>query len=574
MKKAFIILCAAVAALTLASCDQSRLDIPQKGVYAEEDFYQTDDDCTQAIAAVYANLSGFLMYYTSVACFPGDDVYVGNKGYEFNEQHTLELGNFDDTHSYPKTHFQKLYKIVYRCNLVIDNFKDGTSQVMKQAVAEAKTIRSWAYIYLIEAWGNPPIVDHVLRTNDEFQQANATTEDLWEFVITSLDEAISSGAMQTKSNAYDKTAVRPTTEFAMALKGKAQVKSGDYAGAKTTLKKIIDSGKYELIPSEQLADLFFTKEGNHNCESIFETNINMTNDNRKKIGSGDQWYAYSGPRVKNMSAKSGSYLTKFTQGWQTFIPTYPFLKAMIEHEGTQSYRFKAWFWTYEDMQDMGLNGFNDLRTAQTQKLLDENPADQPSKNYSCDIKVDHSSEMCGIWRRKLTPLPDSYIGDYNYDPMDRRYFRYAEVLLLYAEACAQLGETSGDGLKALNSIAERAGAPTYSTLTLDNVKTEKLFEMWMEGTRFYDLVRWGDAPTVLADHWNSIPIFYGYKEGKSRADIAPDGRNLFDVYEIRMFDLEAFTGQSYGFQVGKSEYMPYPAKELSNNRLLVQNPGW
>ena len=55
-----------------------------------------------------------------------------------------------------------------------------------------------------------------------------------------------------------------------------------------------------------------------------------------------------------------------------------------------------------------------------------------------------------------------------------------------------------DGLKYLNMVAERAGAPTYSALTMENVKQEKWFELCWEGIRFLDLVRWGDAATELA----------------------------------------------------------------------------
>lgn len=575
MKKIYVILAAATA-LTFASCNQNRLEIPQKGVVAEEDFYKTDEDCEQAIAAVYSQIrSGFLYNHFNVVELPGDDCYKGSSGYKLDDCHTLMLSIFDDTHSYVRNEFQNLYRFVYRCNLVIENFKDGTSQVQKQAVAEARTIRSWAYLYLIQLWGNPPIIDHVLRTSAEFKQPNATKEDLWKFVINSLDEAINSGAMVTKSDSHDKTAVRATKEFAMALKGKTQVLSGDYAGAKTTLKAIIDSKKYELIPSELLGDYFFSSAGNHNCESIFETNVVVTSDNYKKVSHGDSWYAYCAPRIDKLKIKSGSYLSKYVQGWQYFQPTQSFLEAMIAHEGMYSHRFKAWFWDYEAMINNGLVELSSVRTAKTQKLLDENPAGTPSKNLDSGTSVDHTGEICGIWHRKFVLGPEECInGSYSYDAVDRLYFRYAEVLLLYAEACAQLGETSGDGLKALNEIASRAGAPTYTTLNMENVKMEKRFEMWGEGVRFFDLIRWGDAATVLKEHWNVLPVFYGYQKGKSAKDLTADGKNVWDVYDIRQLDLAGMTGQTYFFRPEKDVLMPYPATEIANNPLLVQNPGW
>jgi len=578
MKKNIIILVAALAAMLLASCNESRLDIPQKGVYAEEDFYKTDSDCEQAICAVYTDIRTLFMYYHfCVTELPGDDCYKGASGYKMDDCHTLMLSVYDDTHGYIRREFQKFYSFVYRCNLVIENFAGdkADTKVKKQCVAEALTLRSWSYIYLIQGWGNPPIVDHVLRTTEDFQQPNASKEDLWKFAIESLDEAINSGALESKDNAYDQTKVRVTKEFAMALKGKAQVLSGDYAGAKTTLKAVMDSKKYELIPSEDLADLFFSSEGDHNCESMFETNVNMTDENYKKVASSDNWYSYCAPRIDKLPIVKDSYLYQYKDGWQYFQPTYQFLKAMIDREGIYSYRFKAWFWTYEAMQEIGLGSLNDKRSKSTQKILDDNPADKPSINYTSDTKNDHCGEICGIWHRKLTMGPNEiFNGSANNDGVNRRYFRYAEVLLLYAEACAQLGETSGDGLDALNQITKRAGAPAYTTLNMENVKQEKRFEMWGEGTRFYDLVRWGDAPTVLADHYNTVPVFYGYKKGKSAADINEKGTNIFDVYEIRWFDIATFTGTKYAFRTGKDELYPYPGTEIANNKLLKQNPGW
>ena len=191
MKKIIIAVSAVVAAMLAVSCSQSRLDIPQKGVVAESDFYQTDDDCIQAVAAIWTAIRGNTFWYNNYALteYPGDNLYKGSSGYKLDDHHLLMLNIYDDTHSLVKKVFQALYQVVYRCNLVLDNFEGKDSAIMKQACAEAKAIRSWAYLELIQGWGNPPIIDHVLRTTEDFSQPNATTEALWKFVIDSCDEA-------------------------------------------------------------------------------------------------------------------------------------------------------------------------------------------------------------------------------------------------------------------------------------------------------------------------------------------------------------------------------------------------
>lgn len=582
MKKYILILAAFVFALTVSSCSQSRLDIPQKGVVAEQDYYKTDEDCQSALAAVYAGLfhspmRKFFTYFYAVNSELSDEVYNCDNGYKNEKSHWLMFYNgIDATHGYICDSYMALFALVYRCNLVIDNFKDGTSAIMKNAVAEAKVMRSFAYIFLTSLWGTPPLVDHVLRTADEYNMPNSTQPELWAFIINSLDEAINSGALQSKSNVNDKSVVRASKEFAMALKGKAQVFSCDYAGAKETLGAIIKSGKYALIPSEQLADLFCSSKGNNNCESIFESNIVTNPSNYKDVCTWDEWSAYNIINLGKFQFEPGSYWTQYSQTWNHWIPTREIITAMIENEGMQSARFKAWFYSYEDMQDLGLIELSSLRSESNREYLAKTAANPNKPDVNCPYATaaDYCGENYGFWQRKLTMAPDEiYENSYRYDKVHRRWFRYAEVLLLYAEACAQLGETSGEGLEALNSIARRAGAPTYDKLTLDNVKNEKRFEMWGEWCRFIDVVRWGDAPTVFADHNNTLPVFFGYKPGKSREDINPDGSNLYDVYDIRFFDVETKQGARNQF-TSKYALLPFPASEMAANQNLVQNPGW
>ena len=226
---------------------------------------------------------------------------------------------------------------------------------------------------------------------------------------------------------------------------------------------------------------------------------------------------------------------------------------------------------------MGLVEFSSLRQPgdAREKYLASTTMAVPDKDCPNRYDKDYCTATLGFWQRKFTMVPeDMYNKSYDYDKVNRRYFRYAEVLLLYAEACAQLGETSGKGLDALNSIARRAGAPTYDKLTMDNVKKEKWFEMWCEWTRFFDLVRWGDAEKELADHYKTLPVFFGYVPGKTGADLNEDGSNFDEVYNLRYFDVKAYTGVDYHFTKGKNELLPYPASEIANNPNLVQNPGY
>lgn len=148
---------------------------------------------------------------------------------------------------------------------------------------------------------------------------------------------------------------------------------------------------------------------------------------------------------------------------------------------------------------------------------------------------------------------------------NQNVMRYAEVLLLYAEACARTNDD--DGLQYLNMVAERAGAPTYDALTMDNVKQEKRFEMFMERCRFADLVRWGDAATVLKDQGKEVPSFYDEFWG-------PDGKPSGKPHKAVIDYSDAYYNTEYGFKAGKNERMPFPKNDVEQNENLNQNPGW
>jgi len=138
--------------------------------------------------------------------------------------------------------------------------------------------------------------------------------------------------------------------------------------------------------------------------------------------------------------------------------------------------------------------------------------------------------------------------------------RYAEVLLLYAEYCHLTGEDTAGGLKALNDVRERAGLAPAASLTYDVIKDERRAELFGEQERFFDLIRWGEAPTKLADKGKKAYYFNGYKAG-----VTPGGP---DSWDITVED-----GPGSGWQ-DKYKLLPFPYTQTQANPNLKQNPGW
>ena len=159
--------------------------------------------------------------------------------------------------------------------------------------------------------------------------------------------------------------------------------------------------------------------------------------------------------------------------------------------------------------------------------------------------------------------------------------RYADVLLMYAEACCMSGEGTANitGLEALNKVRQRAGLTPAPALDMDNeeygIKAERRFELWLDDCdRYVDLIRWGDYKDFITDtsdkgvseHWgNECVWLLGMKDKNVRTDDPLDVSN----YEVRYDPLSV-----RGSWNDRLYLFPFPYAETTQNPNLNQNTGW
>ena len=132
--------------------------------------------------------------------------------------------------------------------------------------------------------------------------------------------------------------------------------------------------------------------------------------------------------------------------------------------------------------------------------------------------------------------------------IDLKMMRYAEVLLLAAEAQLQAGNQA-KALDYINQIRTRAKETPLTSVSLNDIKTEKRLELCLECVRYQDLVRWGDAKSAMGNQGKDVPAF-------TTSGIQWNWQNTV-----------------YGFQ-DKHYLLPIPLKELELNPNMVQNTGW
>ena len=593
MKKIVISILAIAALFAAVSCEKN-LDIPQKGVVPIESFYQTDADAEAAITAAYARFAtritgqdGSSIYtdYKAALNNCGDDMYAAGSNFGDNDfmaqldEFRLDSGNQVVDHFY-----SNLFQVNYACNLVIDNFKDGLpnggqTATTKRVVAEARVMRAYIYFLLTALWNCPPMIDHVIADGLPYNSDNAENEkpmshnDLFKWVASEC-EAAAADLDERKSPTDKDGAVKVTKGFAWAVQGKALLFAGDAAGAKSALEKVINSGKYELVPGEKFADLFHV-EGDCNEEKIFEANIEYNTGigawggmiQRSTWMEANIWNWRSDHFVAGASPQSK--YTGGVDGWGGLgVPKW-FGDEFFANDD-HSFRFDA---TLKHIDDAvyGMEYSSDEINAMS---LEE-------KKVSDKIGIaDPQDGLYGqsFWLpfKQLVRKTDAGAYGNNVRLNNGIIMRYAEVLLLHAEACLATGDAAG-ALKDINAIQKRAGSKTISAAaTMDVLKKEKSYELWLEGSRWLDLLRWGDTDRVK-QAGSAVPKLFDKVHRAPKSGETPIWENGTEA-NSRFYIVETHEakdkGYTVGFQAGKHEFFPYPTSVMDKNPNLIQTPGW
>ena len=326
----------------------------------------------------------------------------------------------------------------------------------------------------------------------------------------------------------------------------------DYAGAANYLGKVISSNLYDLLDDPAL---IYRPAADLSCEYIFEHNSNDENTDNKE----NQEYRWNSPFLGWRASNIRIPADVIDGSWGYLSPAKEFGEFVYSYDrgadGNLSKRAKTLVISFDDLMTSGWF-FNGLVDESGQKVL-------PTKGS--DIVWSAPVNYCGGYFqiRLLTYKEDlfPYTSLYNaYNKRNYPYMRYTEVLLSYAEAVLNTSATAGmSGLDAINKVRVRAGLPALSSYTLSDVKNERRAEMFFENERFFDLVRWGDAATVLANKGKVDYDFYGYKN---------DG-GVGSEWDIRSKEGK----KPSGFIAGRDELLPFPLSEIESTN-IQQNPGY
>ena len=583
MKKIIFSVALLAAGVAFTSCSEDLLDTEQKGVGDSNSFYKTDADAKSAVTAMYATYIGEIAgtegiwnaYLTGIN-YHSDDVLAAGGGTDdhLNFRIMNEMRS-DASSDAPKQLFNHIYKAVYTSNVILQYFGGSAdTPAKKKAVAEARVMRAWAHMLAAQVYYQPPLVDHVIGLG-EYLGNETSQKDIFNWCVKECEESMAD--LPERNGQGDKDGAWVVTKgFAQFVAGKSALFAEDYSKAASVIKPLVESSNYALVPGEKFRDLFHV-EGDGCSEKIFEFNYST---NTAPAGGADSWRGGNN-RGRWMVANvfnwrgddfvGGGKAPKIcsTAGWGGAAIQQDFAHKMLDNDG-DSYRRKATFLTSdeffydEDLCGWGADVQNGKHLTLEEKKFDKNRGinkESFSRSDVMEVKMMMHPNDCAA---------GAPCGD-NCNQTNVCLARLAEAYLIYAEACIQTGNFD-EAKKYINKIQERAGSKTVTASISgkeDGMKVlmdEKQYELWFEGCRWFDIVRWGKAKECFDKVLDQIPFQtdeYTTSNGAKPHKLVYTVKHPF-----------AAIGINLSFTEGKNEYWPLPQDELDVNPNLHQVRGW
>lgn len=448
------------------------------------------------------------------------------------------------------------FKIIRRCNEFlahVDEVPFADEAVKNDLIGQVRFIRAYNYFKMNWLYGGVPLVEN-FTSAEEAQVSRETEESIREFIAKELDE------ITPMLNEMPSERGRIAQGAALALRMREALYYGDWATAKDRAQKIIDMGEYSLDPS--YANVF-SVAGKDSKEIILAVQYIA---NTKGLGVIGQMY------------NNGD------GGWSSIVPTqqlvdaYEMSNGLTKDEAGSGYDETHPFANRDPRMAMTIcyPGSDYVKMDKSTAIfntLDKQINGENNANYM--TAADNASKTGLTWNKYLAPI-SQYSNIWSSDACPI-VFRYAEVLLTWAEAENELNGPSPEVYKKLNDIRSRAGMPEVDQAkygTKDKlrelIRRERGVELAGEGLRRADILRWKDASgkmvaeTVLngtLERRVGTVNMDASVDPEMRATIDPNASAADKKIEDRTF--QAF-----------QRYFPIPQAAMDKNKNLKQNEGY
>lgn len=483
------------------SCSKDFVEVRPEGQFLSENYYANSEQAFAALVAVYdvvrKNSGGFENMIALMNS--GSDDHVAGGGGATDGLQLQAFSNYTMTANLMAgSYWNDPYQGIFRANTLLKKLPDVPMDAAQKArfEAEAKALRAHFYFNLVRMFKNIPLLLEPLTASNMYDVEQADPAAVYAQIEKDLGEAI---AVLPVNVSLATEGGRLTKGAAQALLGKVLLYEGKNADAAAQLAQVNgtpgQTSQYGYRLTTTFAELW-APANKFNTESIFEeTHSARGNSDWGFWGSGrDEGNTLNvmvGPR--SYSRPASSTAPALPSGWSFNVFTQDFYDFMSGDP-----RFAA---TVFDLKA--------LKTAGQADYI----AGYMNTGYFLNKFLPRTADVStGGGASELNYRQNTYI------------IRLADTYLMEAEA---LGATGARAQALLDAVRARVGLASVP-VSLAAIKAERRRELAGEGHRWFDLVRWGDAATVLG---------------------------------------------SRGFQAGKHEIFPIPFRELQGTK-LEQNPGY
>ena len=511
---------------TFTACNKDLLNtIPNDRISAEI-YWETDKDAILGANAVYPYLEGVWNYVHWDAMSD-----IGHVTLTWRDESSIEKGSFDAMLPRVSSDWNEAYKGIQTANSFLQNVekvKTGDPALIERLKAEVRVLRSYLYVKLAALYGDVPLITKELTVEESRTVSKTPVAQIWDFILKELDE---SAAILPVSQA-DKG--RITKGAALALKARAMLYAGRYAEAAAAAKAVMDLQVYSLYPAYEK---LFSYEAEGNPEIVLDRQYvkDIQRNNMFSLTTPNSIFPQVNSFVPTKQAVDGYEMTNgknISDPASGFDPYDPYKN--------RDPRMKYTLFTIGDV--LPNNAIYDSR---------------PGSGTADAIGQSENATSTGFNVKKYLNKED--MAQPNNGGINLILIRYADVLLMYAEAKIEGNQMDQSVLDAINEIRQRpdVNMPPITALSSQEemrqvVRHERQVELAFEGLRYFDIRRWRIAETVVP----------GIVYGMTYTDVNGDLKTVTQV------------GFQKVFKKNRDYLWPIPQRETELNPNLVQNPNW
>lgn len=456
----------------ITSCKKEFIELNPESTVTVDVLYKTDKDFQDAVIGIYSNLRPQYLNFWRFGDLRADDTKFGL----VSQLEDIRNDNFtsDNSDAVLASTWKNYYSIISRANKVINIIEKADPAVVTNKdrhKAEAEFLRALAYFDLVRIFGDVPMITKDLTIAEAYKTPREKAATIYEqVIIKDLMDAETKLPQKYTGNDIG----RATRGAAKSILGRVYLTLKDFTKAEAKLQEVTTLG-YVLLPN--FNDLWNYAKDEHHSEYIFDVEYDE--------GQGNLGSNFTGQFALDFQGGGGPLVAELARRYN--IPS-----------GTGG--------------DAGVPN---------QSILDAfsmNPNDKRKDTSAATGLKGPNGEFIPISATGVSALTLKYmarlVGSASDSKVNWKVVRYGDVLLMYAEALNENGKTI-QALTYLNMIRTRAGVPVYTGLTQadtrEKIYLERRLELYMEGQRWFDLVRTGRALSVMApygmkDYMTVFPI--------------------------------------------------------------------